>query len=381
MPVDETSKLFTPVKVGALNLAHRVVMAPMSRMRSNEDDSVSDMMVDHYAQRASKGALIIMEGSVAAANGRAYKGAPGLYDDRFIPGFARIAHAVHAKGGLIFAQLYHGGRVSHTSLQPDGGSPVAPSAGPFSGHAATEEGEVVASPARELTIDEIRAVIEEFRKAALRAKVAGFDGVELHSANGYLLDQFLEDSSNKRNDIYGGSIENRARFVLEVTNAAISVFGPGRVAVRISPSGEFNEMGDSNPEGLFGYLAQQLDKFPLAFLHIIEPRIYGNDDKVTATAIPPVAAALLRKHYKGTIMVAGGFLRDSAEAILQSGDADVVAFGRYYTSNPDLPERLRRNLPLTKYQRQYFYGKTPLGYNDYSVHEELVSAGETNKTR
>jgi N-ethylmaleimide reductase len=372
-------KLFTPIEIGPLELEHRVVMAPMTRMRSNQDDSVSDIMVEHYSQRASKNALIIMEGSTVSANGNAYKGAPGIHDDRFIPGFKRIADAVHAKGGFIYGQLYHGGRVSHVSLQPDGGSPVAPSAVPFTGHAATEEGEVIASPARALELEEIPGIIADFRKAAERVKNAGFDGVELHSANGYLLDQFLEDTSNKRTDHYGGSFENRTRFLLEVVDSVISVFGPGRVSVRVTPSGEFNEMGDSNPEGLFGYLAGQLDKRPLAFFHVVEPRIVGDHSKENADTMNPVAAALLRKFFKGSIMVAGGFQRDTAEAILQRGDADLVSFGRFYASNPDLPERLKRDLPLNRYQREYFYGGTEVGYNDYPYYAQLVGAGHASR--
>ena len=232
-----TSKLFSKVSVGPFTLAHRVVMAPMTRMRSNPDDTVSDIMVEHYGQRASKNALLIMEGSVVSPRGNSYQGAPGIHDDRFIPGFKKIADAVHAKGGLIFAQLYHGGRVSHFSLQPNGEAPVAPSEVPFTGHAATREGSVLASPARALQLGEIAGVVEEFRAAAERAKKAGFDGIELHSANGYLLDQFLEDTSNKRTDEYGGSLEKRTRFLLEVVAAAVSVWGPGRVGVRGRRSG------------------------------------------------------------------------------------------------------------------------------------------------
>jgi N-ethylmaleimide reductase len=372
-------KLFSEVSVGAIALSHRVVMAPMTRMRSNPDDTVSDIMVEHYAQRASEGGLIIMEGSTVSARGNSYKGAPGIHDDRFISGFRRISEAVHANGGFIFAQLYHGGRVSHVSLQPDGQSPIAPSVVPFSGHAVTSEGEVVASPARELRTEEISGIVEEFRSAAERAKAAGFDGVELHSANGYLLDQFLEDSTNRRSDIYGGSIENRTRFLLEVTDAAIRTWGAGRVGVRITPSGEFNEMGDSNPDALFGHLAAQLNKRELAWLHIVEPRIVGDHSKENSEKIRPVASAHLRKFFQGKIIAAGGFTRESAEAILERGDADLVSFGRFFASNPDLPQRLKRNLPLNMYDRTLFYGGTARGYNDYPFHEETVREGRLSR--
>jgi len=372
-----TSKLFSKVSVGPFTLAHRVVMAPMTRMRSNADDTVSDIMVEHYGQRASKNALLIMEGSVVSPKGNSYQGAPGIHDDRFIPGFKKIADAVHAKGGLIFAQLYHGGRVSHFSLQPNGEAPVAPSEVPFTGHAATREGEVVASPARALELGEIAGVVEEFRAAAERAKKAGFDGIELHSANGYLLDQFLEDTSNKRTDEYGGSLENRTRFLLEVVAAAVSVWGPGRVGVRVTPSGEFNEMGDSNPDALFSYLAGRLNEFELAWFHVVEPRIVGDHSKEDADKMAPIASAHLRKVYKGTLIAAGGFNRESAEAILERGEADLVAFGRFYSANPDLPERLKNNLPLNKYDRSRFYGGDARGYNDYPFYQESVAAASS----
>ena len=365
------SKLFSTYALGCFTLNHRVVMAPMTRMRSNPDDTVSDIMVAHYRQRASAGALLIMEGAVVSSKGYAYQGAPGLYDDRFIPGFKQIAEVVHEAGGLVFAQLYHGGRVSHHSLQPNGEAPVAPSEVPFTGHAATWEGEVVASPARSLELIEIAGVVEEFRAAAERCMQAGFDGVELHSANGYLLDQFLEDTSNRRTDRYGGSIANRARFLLEVTDAVISVFGPGRVGIRITPSGEFNEMGDSNPDALFGYLAARLNEYDLAWLHVVEPRIVGDHSKNGAAKLPPIAAANIRRIFKGTLIAAGGFDRESAEALLKRGDADLIAFGRLYSANPDLPERLRRDLPLNNYDRLTFYGGDARGCNDYPIYEDL----------
>jgi N-ethylmaleimide reductase len=365
MSVKDAERLFSPITVGALQLSHRVVMAPMTRMRSNPDDTVSDIMVEHYGQRASQGGLIIMEGSTVSETGNAYKGAPGLHSDRFIDGFRKIANAVHEKGGYVFAQLYHGGRVSHVSLQPNGLAPIAPSAVPFGGHAATSEGEVIASPARAIEIDELPGLVEDFRQAAERAKVAGFDGIELHSANGYLLDQFLEDGSNKRTDAYGGPYENRIRFLLEVTQAAISVWGPGRVGVRITPSGEFNEMSDSNPDGLFGYLALRLNDLPLAYLHVVEPRIVGDHSKDNVQALKAVASAQLRGLFKGSIIAAGGFRRGSADEILSRGDADLVSFGRYFASNPDLPVRLRLDLPLNPYDRSYFYGGDAVGYNDY----------------
>ena len=371
------SKLFSPLNVGSLSLKHRVVMPPLTRLRSNPDDSPSDMMVTHYGQRASNGGLVIIEAAAVSRTGNGYQGAPGIYDDLQIPGFRRIAEAVHAKAGLVFAQLIHVGRTSHVSLQPGGAAPLAPSVVPFTGHAFVKGEFVPASPMREITREEIAGIVEDFRQASERARAAGVDGVEIHSANGYLLDQFLQDGSNKRTDEYGGSVENRARFLLEVTKAAISVWGPNRVGVRVGPSGTFNEMHDSNPEALFGYVASRLNELPLAYLHIIEPRIAGDVSKENAENDAPVAAATLRKFYRGTLLVAGGFTRNSAEEILARGDADLVAFGRFFTSNPDLPERLRNDWPLTPYDRSAFWGGTEKSYIDFApfnAEEEAVCA-------
>jgi N-ethylmaleimide reductase len=252
-------------------------------------------------------------------------------------------------------------------LQPDGGAPVAPSAVLHGGVAHTEAGWIPNTPARALTIPEIAGLVESFRSAALRGKEAGFDGVELHAANGYLFDQFLQDGSNRRTDIYGGSFENRARFLIEATEAVISVWGSERVAVRLGPSGTWGDMSDSDPEALFSYVAQRLDALNLAYLHLIEPRVLGNVDDDSKDP-NPVAAQLIRKHYKGVIIAAGGFKGDTAEAILQAGDADLVAFGRDFIANPDLPERLRKGLPLNPYDRPTFFGGTGTGYTDYPFH-------------
>jgi len=365
----EQSILFSPVKIGELSLKHRVVMAPLTRLRSNPDDSPSDIMIEHYSQRASDGGLIIIEAAGVSAKGRAYQGAPGIYNDDQIINFRKIADAIHAKGGLSVVQLFHSGRTSHVALQPNGESPVGASVVPYGGHVFLNKEFIPVSPNRALEIDEIKAIVEDFRVASERVLAAGFDGVEIHSANGYLPDQFIQDGSNKRTDMYGGPIENRARFLMEVTKAVVSVWGPGRVGVRISPSGFFNEVSDSNPEATFGYVAEQLNNFDLAYLHIIEPRVMGDLTKVENGE--PVAAAYLRKVYKGNIIVAGGFTGDSAEAILRKGDADLVTFGRYFASNPDLPERLRRKLPLNPYNRDAFWGGDEHGYNDYPFYQEV----------
>lgn len=321
-------------------------------------------MAEYYAQRTSPGGLLIGEATIAAANGNGYLGAPGLYDDGQIAGWKQVTDAVHAKDGRIFLQLYHAGRQSNSQLQPGGAQPVAPSAVEHGGVAYTEAGWIPNTPARALTLAEIADLVESFRRAAERGVQAGFDGVEIHGANGYLFDQFLQDGSNKRTDIYGGSLENRSRFLLEVTRALISVWGSQRVAVRLGPSGSWGDMSDSNPEALFSYVARQLATLDLAYLHLIEPRVLGNVDDDSKDPAP-VAAQLMRRHYKGTIIAAGGFKRDSAIAILQAGDADLVAFGRDFIANPDLPERLRQDLPLNPYDRPTFFGGTEIGYTDY----------------
>jgi N-ethylmaleimide reductase len=358
------SRLHSPIQVGPFEFSHRVVLAPLTRMRAEEGARPGPLMAEYYAQRTSKSGFLISEATIAAPNGNGYLGAPGLYDDSQIEGWKRVTEAVHARGGRIFLQLYHAGRQSHSQLQPDGGQPVAPSAVLHSGVAYTETGWIPNTPSRALTLPEIAGLVESFRRAALRGKEAGFDGVELHAANGYLFDQFLQDGSNKRTDIYGGSFENRARFLIEVTEAVISVWGSKRVAVRLGPSGNFGDMSDSDPEGLFTFVAEKLDAMNLAYLHLIEPRVLGNVDDDSKDQ-NPVAAQLIRKHYHGVIIAAGGFKRDTAEAILQAGNADLVAFGRDFIANPDLPERLLKGLPLNPYDRPTFFGGTEIGYTDY----------------
>jgi N-ethylmaleimide reductase len=357
------TKLFSPVTLGPYELSHRVVMAPLTRMRSEPGDLPSDLMVEYYGQRASRGGLIISEATPVSVRGYGYVGAPGIYSDLQIEGWRRVADAVHRKGGRIVMQLWHVGRQSHTDLQPDGEAPVAPSAIAAEGHAYSKNGEVPFSVPRELGLHEIAPIIEEFRAGAERALRAGLDGVEIHGANGYLPEQFLQDGSNRRQDSYGGAIENRGRFLLEVTEAAISVWGADRVGVRIAPSGTYGSMFDSNPAETFGYVTAQLDRLGVAYLHVIEPRIRGNEELVAGRAA--IAAQHLRPKFSRVLIAAGGFNKEGAEAIIRAGDADLVAFGRHFISNPDLPERLRRGLPLSPYDRSTFYGGDARGYTDY----------------
>ena len=376
------SKLFSPISIGGLKLTHRVVMAPLTRSRADlPDDVPNDLMVDYYTQRASQGGLIIGEATTISTSARGWLGAPGLYSDRQVAGWKKITAAVHAKQGYIFAQLWHTGRSSHVSVT-GGPEPVSASVNPNYWNdpeklTSTPGGWVQHSPHRALKISEIAGIVEDYRQAAARAKQAGFDGVELHAANGYLIDQFLQNGSNKRADRYGGSIENRARLLLEVVDAMTSVWGADRVAVRIGPDGKWNGMSDSDAKGLFTYVAKHLNRFGLAYLHIVEPRVKGN--VVVAEGQGPIAAEYLRTVYTGRIVAAGGFEPDTAEAVVTKGDADLVAFGRYFVSNPDLPMRIKQGLPLSDYDRSTFYTFDARGYIDYPAYAEselsLRSAG------
>jgi N-ethylmaleimide reductase len=364
-----SSKLFTPVQVGPMVLSHRIVMAPLTRMRSEQPGDIpGDLMVEYYAQRASEGGLIISEATTVALAGRGYLGAPGIYNDAHIAGWKKVTDAVHARGGRMFLQLWHVGRTAHVDLT-EGATPVSASVTPYAGFAFTHEGRVPVSPNRALKIEEIPGIIEEYRKGAERARAAGFDGVEIHGGNGYLIDQFLQDGSNKRTDSYGGPPENRARLLMEITHAVAAVWGYDRVAVRISPGTKFNGMSDSNPAATFRYVATALAPLGLAYLHIIEPRIIGGQE--AAEGLPPVAAANLRQFFKGPIIAAGGFDAKGAEEILIKGDADLVAFGRHFIANPDLPRRIRLGLPFNPYDRSTFYGGNAHGYTDYPFYEEI----------
>ena len=366
------SKLYTPVTIGSVALSHRVVQAPLTRLRSEQPGDVpGELMASHYGQRASRGGLQIAEATTVSVTGRGYLGAPGIYSYAQVAGWRKVTDAVHAKGGRIFLQLWHVGRQSHVEMT-GGVAPVAPSVVPFEQVVVTKDGWVPVSPHRALELHEIPGIVEEFRQGAIRAKAAGFDGVEVHGANGYLLDQFLQDGSNKRTDAYGGPVENRARLLLEVVEAVTSVWGGDRVAVRLGPSGSWAGMSDSNPEATFGYVARELNRFGLAYLHIIEPRIVGAEAPVEGK--PPVAAAQIRKIFKGPIVAAGGFEREGAEAIVEHGDADLVAFGRHFSANPDLPERLKRKLPLNPYDRDTFWGGDHRGYTDFTTYGEVEAA-------
>jgi N-ethylmaleimide reductase len=360
------STLFAPGKIGPYTLSHRVVFAPMTRLRSDELDTPLPMMADFYGQRASPGGFLIAESAAISISSRSYYGAPGIYLPEHVAGWQAVTDAVHAKGGRIFLQIFHGGRQSHRDIA-GGAMPVAPSVVPFKGMAKTAAGFTDTSPHRALLIEEIPGILADFRRAAELAQLAGFDGVELHGANGYLVDQFLQDGSNKRTDAYGGPVENRARFLFEALAELIAVFGADRVGLRLSPEGQWGDVHDSDPRATFSWLAERLNDYWLAYLHIIDPRIKG--DTTLHEGREPVAAAFMRKRYHGTIIAAGGFDGPQAEAIVDEGSADFVAFARWFSSNPDLPERLRNGWPLAPYKREAFWGGDERGYSDFIPYE------------
>lgn len=362
-----SNTLFSPLELGAIQLDHRVVMAPLTRLRADPDGDVPNaLMRDYYAQRASAGGLIIGEATTVSAAGRGYLGAPGLYSDTQMEAWKPVVAVVHARGARIIAQLWHVGRTSHASLI-GGAAPITASVVPYEGLAFTAEGWTQVSPARALESTEIPALIDDYVGAAKRALQAGFDGVEVHAANGYLIDQFLQDGSNRRTDRYGGSIENRARLLTEVVDAVRTVWGAGRVGVRLSPSSRFNGMSNSDSASDSRYVAQALSSRQLAYLHVVEPRVVGSEE--LASGMLAVAARDLREHFGGPVIAAGGFDGAEAQAEVARGHVDAVAFGRHFIANPDLPSRLSKGLPLNPYDRATFYGGDARGYTDYPVWE------------
>ncbi|MDJ0591934.1 MAG: alkene reductase [Pleurocapsa sp. MO_226.B13] len=359
--------LFSPFQLGSLSLPHRIVMAPLTRMRAGIGNVPQPMNAQYYAQRTSA-ALIISEATQISPQGVGYPHTPGIHSPEQIEGWKLVTQAVHEGGGRIFLQLWHVGRVSHPSLQPDGDLPVAPSAIAPSGMAATYEGEKPFVIPRALETEEIPDIVDQYRQAARNAIMAGFDGVEIHSANGYLLDEFLQDGSNQRSDRYGGSITNRARLLMEVTEAVTEVWGGDRVGVRLSPSSTFMSMHDSNPQALFGYVGKELNRFELAYLHIVEPRIKG--DRNVEDNSNGLGVKFFRPIFQGTLITAGGYTRNKGNAVLAEGDADLVAYGRLFIANPDLPKRFKLKAPLNPYDRSTFYTQEKQGYIDYPTLSE-----------
>lgn len=356
--------LFDPIQIGDISLSNRIVMAPLTRNRAVEGNCPGAMMVDYYQQRATAG-LIIAEATQISPMGQGYIDTPGIYSAEQVTAWRKVTDAVHQAGGCIVLQLWHVGRISHSSLLPDGASPVSSSNRPSQAMTFTRQGFETVSPARALHDDEIPALIEDYRKAARNAIDAGFDGVEIHSANTYLLEQFLRDSVNDRNGLYGGSIENRARLLLEVTQAVTQEIGAGRTGIRLSPMTTFGGSTalDSDPQALYGYVVAQLAPLGLAYLHMIE----GETGSTRDAAEGAFDYDALHRLFKGAWMVNNCYTRADALAAVENGHADLVAFGRPFISTPDLVRRLKDDLPFNELRADKLYGGGAEGYIDYVV--------------
>ncbi|BFM06583.1 alkene reductase [Halioxenophilus aromaticivorans] len=350
------SKLQSPLKLGANELKNRILMAPLTRSRADADHVPTDIMVEYYAQRASAG-LIIAEATMAMPECSAFWREPGIHSQEQIAGWQKVTQAVHEKGGKIFLQVWHGGRACHPALN-DGKTPVAPSAIAITGDDVhTPEGKQDYTTPRALADDEIPEIIAGFVKAAENAKEAGFDGIEIHGANGYLLDEFLRTSANQRTGPYGGPLENRAKLLLEIIDAVIPVWGAGNIGVRLSPLNSFNGMKDEDPQALVAYVSEQLNQRQLAYLHLMRGDFKGEQ---SGDVITPA-----RKHFTGTLILNMGYDQQEAEEAIEAGTADAVAFGVPFIANPDLPRRFAEGAQLNEADPNTFYSQGPEGYIDY----------------
>jgi N-ethylmaleimide reductase len=355
-----TPQLFQPTRIGDIEVANRIVMAPLTRSRADEasgDIPGSAMNVEYYRQRSSAG-LIISEGTQVSPVGKGYMATPGIYSEAQVQGWRHITDAVHAAGSKIIAQIWHVGRITHPDLT-GGAQPLAPSARQPKVVAYTHNGKVEVPKPHALSISEIKDVVQQFRHAAANARRAGFDGIEIHGANGYLVDQFIRDGANHRSDAYGGSIENRCRFALEVVDACVAEIGAGRVGIRLSPLTTFNDLTDSQPQAVFAHLINALNQRGIAFIHFIEGETGGSRD------VPGFDYTWARQAFKGTYIANNGYDRQMAIDAIESGHADAVAFGRLFIANPDLVERLKSNAPLNQPNPRTFYTPGPVGYTDY----------------
>jgi N-ethylmaleimide reductase len=349
--------LFSPVSLGSIQLKNRMVMAPLTRNRAGTGNVPTDLNALYYQQRASAG-LIITEATPISAMAHGYPATPGIHTPAQVEGWKKVVQAVHAQGGKIVLQLWHVGRISHPSLLPDNALPVAPSAIKPAGQAFTYQGLQDFVTPRALELAELPGIVADYAAATKHALEAGFDGVEVHAANGYLLDQFLRDGSNKRTDQYGGSLENRSRLLLEVVNAVIAVAGANKVGVRISPLNPFNDMADSNPQALFNHVAEVLSPLGLAYLHAVEGGMSGGE-------VVPFDFNVLRKHFKGPYIANLAYDKAKGNAAIASGHADAIAYGVPFLANPDLVERFRQDAPLNTPDQASFYGGSEKGYTDY----------------
>lgn len=362
--MNDNEALFQPLQLGATTIPNRIIMAPLTRARAT-NRVPNALMVEYYVQRASAG-LIIAEATAISAQGYGWHGAPAIYTDEQTAAWRTITDAVHQAGGRMFLQLWHMGRISHPDYH-DGALPVAPSAIAALGEAHTPTGKQPFVVPHALSIDEIAAIVEDYRVATRRARDAGFDGVEIHGANAYLIDEFLRDAANQRSDHYGGSIENRTRFLLEVVDAVAGAWAPERTGLRLSPTMNGYGMTDSDPVALFRHAGQALNAFDLAYLHVaeaIKPGRLFNPDSARVTPH-------LREVYKGTLLVNGGYDKASAAEAIRQGEADAIAFGQPFIANPDLPARLRTDAPLNTADVKTFYVPGPAGYIDYPALSEM----------
>jgi N-ethylmaleimide reductase len=351
--------LFSGYTLGSIELSNRIVMAPMTRCRADADKVPTPIMAEYYVQRSS-GGLTITEATQISPQGVGYMNTPGIHSAKQVESWKLVTDAVHKAGGRIFLQLWHVGRISHSSFQSGGSLPVAPSAIAAVGEHFTPLGMLPFETPRALKVDEIEQIVRDYRRGAANARAAGFDGVEIHGANGYLPDQFLRDGSNRRNDSWGGSIENRARFLLEITRAAVEVLGNERVGVRLSPSGTFNSMSDSNPMATFSYAISELERLGVGYIHIVE----GTEADVRhGGSVVPTSE--FRPLFSKTLIVNGGYDRKRAESVIESGEADLVSFGQLFLANPDLPARLAAGGPFNEPDVQTFYAGGERGYTDY----------------
>jgi N-ethylmaleimide reductase len=352
-------KLFSTYKLGAITLPNRLIMAPLTRGRAGKDRIPNELMAEHYAQRASAG-LIIAEATNISEVAAGWNESPGIYNDAQVKGWQQVTAAVHNSGGRIYLQLWHTGRASHPDFQPNGGVPVSSSAIAAAGDAHTPHGKKPYPVPRALEISEIPGLVQDYVAATQRAQAAGFDGVEIHSANGYLLDQFLRDGVNQRTDAYGGSVVNRSRLLLEVTKAVVEAWSADRVGIRLSPTSGFNDMRDSDPITTFTTVARSLNDFNLAYLHILEAlpghMLAGPGERVTPH---------IRQVYQGTLMINGGYDGVTGEAAIEGNEADLIAYGIPFLTNPDLPERIKNHASLNPPDFATFYTPGAKGYTDY----------------
>ncbi|TYI97014.1 hypothetical protein E1A91_D01G113700v1 [Gossypium mustelinum] len=360
--MDFIPALLAPYKMSNFSLSHRIVLAPMSRLRSYNFLAQPHAIL-YYSQRTTQGGFLIGEASGVSETAQGYPNTSGIWTQQQVEAWKPIVDAVHKKGGIFFCQLWHAGRASDNCFQPDGQPPISCTDKPIQAKTHIDGVTEASFPApRRLTTHEITQVVNDFRKAARNAMQAGFDGVEIHGANGYLIDQFLKDQVNDRTDEYGGSLENRCRFPLQVVEAVADEIGADRVGIRLSPFADYNDCADSNPEALGLYMAQSLNKYGILYCHMIEPRMITQfESQKTKNSLLP-----MRKAFKGTFIVSGGYNREEGNEVVAKGGADLVAFGRLFLANPDLPRRFELNAVLNKYDRKTFYTQNPVvGYTDY----------------